>query len=119
HEFLRHWFTRNFNEYSSEIGYEFMLADGRHVSRQDFLEKIKPFFEAFTEFNNDGYNIDEIKFELHDEGRGLGHAEGMLKYDAVMESGEILHYEGPYKLYMSREKKWWTIFYFVMPGFEW
>jgi hypothetical protein len=119
HEFLQHWFTRDFNEYCSELGYEFMLADGRRLKRQDFFEKLKPFFDAFTAFKDDGYNIDEIKFELHDEGRGFGHAEGMLKYDAVMENGEIIHYEGPYKLYMSREDKWWTIFYFVMPGFEW
>ena len=119
HQFLQHWFTRDFNEYSSELGYEFMLADGRRLKRDELMNKLKPFFEAFTTFKDDGYNIDEIKFELHDEGRGLGHAAGMLKYDAVMENGEIIHYEGPYKLYMSREDKWWTIFYFVMPGFEW
>ena len=119
HEFLRHWFTRDFNEFSSELGYHFITANGRQLDRQAFMEKIKPFFDAFTEFKDDGYNIDEIKFELHDEGRGMGHAEGMLTYDAVMENGEIIHYEGPYKLYMSREDKWWTIFYFVMPGFEW
>ena len=119
HEFLLHWFTRDFNEYSTELGYEFMLADGRRLDRPAFTEKIKPFFDAFTEFKDDGYNIDEIKFELHDEGRGFGHSEGMLKYDAVMENGEKIHYEGPYKLYMSREDKLWTIFYFVMPGFEW
>ena len=119
HEFLQHWFTRDFNEYCTELGYEFMLADGRRLNRPAFFEKIKPFFEAFTEFKDDGYNIDDIKFELHDEDGGLGHAEGMLKYDAVMENGETIHYEGSYKLYMSRENKWWTIFYFVMPGFEW
>jgi hypothetical protein len=119
HEFLQHWFTRDFNEFSSELGYHFITADGRQLDRAAFMEKIKPFFDAFTEFKDDGYNIDEIKFELQDEGRGMGHAEGMLKYDAVMENGEIIHYEGPYKLYMSREDKWWTIFYFVMPGFAW
>lgn len=119
HEFLRHWFTRDFNEFCSELGYHFITADGRQLDREAFMKKIKPFFDAFTEFKDDGYNIDGIKFELHDEGRGMGHSEGMLKYDAVMESGEIIHYAGPYKLYMSREDKWWTIFYFVMPGFEW
>ena len=119
HEFLQHWFTGDFNEYSSELGYEFILADGRRLDRPAFMEKIKPFFDSFTEFKDDGYNIDEIKFELHEADRGLGHAEGMLKYNAVMENGEIIHYEGPYKLYMSREDKWWSIFYFVMPGFEW
>ncbi len=119
HEFFQHWFTRDFDEFSSELGYHFITSDGRQLDRQSFMEKIKPFFDAFTEFKNDRYNIDEIKFELYEDGRGMGHAEGMLTYDAVMENGEILKYEGPYKLYMQREDKWWNIFYFVMPGFEW
>ncbi len=119
HDFFRHWFTRDFDEFSSELAYLFITPDGRQLERPVFIEKIKPFFEAFIEFKNDGYNIDEIKFQLQDKGRGIGHIEGMLKYDAVMENGEIIHYEGPYKLYMSREDKWWSIFYFVMPGFEW
>ncbi len=29
HEFLLHWFTRSFNEYSSALGYEFITADDR------------------------------------------------------------------------------------------
>jgi hypothetical protein len=119
HEFLRHWFARNFDEYSSELAYQFITAGGERFDRKVFMEKIKPFFESFEAFRDDAYNIDEIKFELQDNDNGLGHAEGMLKYDAVMENGEIIHYEGPYKLYMQREDKWWTIFYFVMPGFEW
>jgi hypothetical protein len=119
HSFLQHWFTKRFDEYSSEIAWHLITADGQQLSKQDFLDKTKPFFEAFAEFKNDAYNIGEIKFELHEEGRGLGHAEGILKYDAIMENGEIINYQGPYKLYMQREEKWWTIFYFVIPGFKW
>jgi len=119
HEFLLHWFTRDFNEYSTELAFHFITAEGTQLGRQAFMEKIKPFFDSFSTFKDDGYSIDEIKFELHDADRGLGHAAGMLKYDAVMENGEIIHYEGPYQLYMQREDKWWTIFYFVIPGFAW
>jgi len=119
HEFLGHWFSRHFDEYSGEVSNEIITADGKIFSYKELLEKLQPFFESFTAFNDDAYNIDEIKFELDDTERGLGHAEGMLKYDAVMENGEVIHYEGPYKLYMQRQDKWWTIFYFVMPGFSW
>jgi len=119
HEFLQHWFTRDFNDHSTELGYEFVLPDGRQLNRDELINKLKPFFDAFTTFKDDAYNIDDIKFELHEEGHGLGHAEGMLKYDAVMENGEIIHYEGPYILYMLRQDKWWSIIYFVMPGFAW
>jgi len=119
HEFLRHWFTRNFNEYCTELGYHLITADGRQIEKEIVLQKIQVFFDAFIDFRDDGYNIHEIKFELHEDDYGLGHAEGMLKYDAVMGNGEIIHYEGPYKLYMQRADKWWNIFYFVMPGFAW
>jgi hypothetical protein len=119
HQFLQHWFKREFNKYCTELGYHLITADGKQMTRQELLDKLQPFFESFTAFNNDGYNVDDIKFELHDADAGMGHAEGMLKYDAVMENGEIVHYEGPYKLYMQRQDKWWTIFYFVMPGFSW
>ena len=119
HEFLRHWFTRSFDEFSTELDYHLITADGKPIEKEMVLKKIQIFFDAFDDFKDDGYNIDDIKFELHEEERGLGHAEGMLKYDAVMENGEIIHYEGPYKLYMRRENKWWSIFYFIMPGFTW
>jgi hypothetical protein len=119
HEFLQHWFTRSFGEFSTELDYHLITADGRQLEKGIVLQKIQIFFDAFTDFTDDGYNIDEIKFELDEDGSGLGHAEGMLKYDAVMENGEIIHYEGPYKLYMRRADKWWSIFYFVMPGFAW
>jgi hypothetical protein len=119
HEFLQHWFARDFNEYSTELAFNFITADCRQLKKDAVLGKMKLFFDAFENFKNDGYNIDEIKFELYDADNGMGHAEGMLKYDAVMDNGELIHYEGPYKLYMQRENKWWSIVYFVMPGFEW
>ncbi len=119
HAFLKNWFTRDFNEYSNELAYEFVTADGKQLDRKAFFEKLNMFFESFVAFKNDGYNIDEIKFELYDKDNGMGHAEGMLKYDAVIENDEVIHYEGPYKLYMQREDKYWSIMYFVLPGFVW
>ena len=56
---------------------------------------------------------------MKEEDSGFGFTEGMIKYDAVMENAEIIHYEGPYKLYMQRIDKYWDIFYFIMPGFAW
>ena len=119
HEFLGHWFSKGFDEYCSELAYNFIAADGMQLDREAFFKKVNMFFDSFVAFKNDGYNIDEIKFELNDNDAGMGHTEGILKYDAEMENGEILHYEGAYKLYMQREDKYWSINYFVMPGFVW
>jgi hypothetical protein len=120
HTFLKHWFSRSFNEYCTELSWHCTTSDGLHLTREDVINKMNIFFEAFEEFKDDGYNIDNTSFELLDDSqRGMGFAEGMLKYDAVMENGELIHYEGPYKLYMQMEDNWWSIFYFVMPGFKW
>ena len=119
HDFLGNWFGKTFNEYSSELAYQFINASGEQLDRDELFAKTNLFFDSFEAFENDGYNIDEIKFDLLPDGKGMGHAEGFLKYDAIMENRESLHFEAPFKLYMQREGKYWSIFYFVMPGFEW
>ena len=119
HQFLANWFSKNFNEYSSELAYQFVTAEGKQLNREELFLKINLFFDAFEVFENNGYNIDEIKFDLLPDGNGVGHAEGYLKYDARLENRESIHFEAPFKLYMQREGKYWSIFYFVMPGFKW
>lgn len=118
HTFLRNWFARKFNEYCTELSWHCITAEGEQMSREDIIARMNIFFEAFSHFKDDSYSIDNISFELQEE-RGMGFAEGMLKYDAEMDNGEVLHYKGPYKLYMQLEDNWWSIFYFIMPGFKW
>lgn len=119
HAFLQSWFNRKFTEYSTELSPNFITADGIQMTREDVIGAMNIFFEAFYNFKDDGYNIDNVNFDLQETGEGMGFAEGMLKYDAVMDNGEAIRYEGPYKLYMQLEYNWWSIFYFVMPGFKW
>jgi hypothetical protein len=43
-----------------------------------------------------------------------------VKYNAILENGEIIHIEGPFKLYFqTQDSSWWDIFFFYWPGFEW
>lgn len=119
-DFLRNWFRKEFNEYSFELNSEFILADGRRLSREDVIVKIQHLFDCFSSFTNCKVAMHEVKFEWNDETQmGLGHAEGAVKYDAVLPSGETMSMEGPFKLYLSNDDRWWSIFYFVFPGFEW
>lgn len=119
-DFLRDWFRKEFNEFSSELGYQFILADGQILTREQTLTKIQNLFDCYTSFSNCQMALQEIKFQWNDETQtGIGHAEGGVRYDAVLESGETVHFEGPFKLYLSNEGGWWSIFYFIFPGFEW
>jgi hypothetical protein len=120
HSFLHNWFGRKFTEYCTELSWHCITDEGIQLTREDVIGKMNIFFEAFEQFKDDGYNINNTSFELQEEvDKGMGFAEGMLKYDAVLDNGDIIHYEGPYKLYLQLEDGWWSIFYFVMPGFKW
>jgi hypothetical protein len=120
HSFLHNWFGKKFTEYCTELSWHCITAEGVQLTREDIVAKMNIFFEAFDQFQDDGYNINNISFELQEDGdKGMGFAEGTLKYDAVLENGEIIQYKGAYKLYLQLEDGWWSIFYFVMPGFKW
>ena len=120
HSFLHNWFGRKFTEYCTELSWHCITDEGIQLTREDIIGKMNIFFEAFEQFKDDGYNINNTSFELQEEvDKGMGFAEGLLKYDAVLDNGDIIHYEGPYKLYLQFEDGWWSIFYFVMPGFKW
>jgi hypothetical protein len=118
-EFMEHWFTREFTEHSYELANPMITADGKVIPLPEVFKKISLFFEAFEDFKNHKFMIGEVSFELHGDDGGMGHAEGLVKYDAVLDNGEVVHFEGGYKLYMQRQGNWWDIFYFVMPGFNW
>ncbi|MEI6947493.1 hypothetical protein V9K67_09895 [Paraflavisolibacter sp. H34] len=119
-EFFNDWFERRMNEYSWELGQNFVLPDARQLGREQVLAKLKAFFDAFPVFSEPAYQVDEIAFQWNEEAKtGLGHVEGTVHYSAQMESGEEVEWEGPFKLYLSNDQGWWSIFYFIMPGFNW
>jgi len=116
-EFLSEWFKQSFDENSWELADHFVLPNRRVLSKKDIVAQLKNIFDAYEAFTNEDYFIKEIKFELNENG-GLGHAEGGVKYDAVLESGETIVIQGGFKLYLSNENGWWSIFHIVFPGFK-
>lgn len=118
-QFMEHWFAREFDEHSYELANPMITAEGKVMPLPDLFKKMSLFFEAFEDFKNHKFMIGEVSFELQGEDNGMGHSEGLVKYDAVLDNGEVIHFEGGYKLYMQRQDNWWDIFYFVMPGFNW
>ncbi len=119
-EFLKHWFEKSFDAHSFELSTELITADGKRFYREQVIEKLWNCLNSYKNFSNIKFSGSDTSFEWDDkEQKGMGHAEGMFKYDTEIESGEILHIEGPFKLYMINENGYWQIFYFVFPGFAW
>jgi hypothetical protein len=119
HEFMKQWFAREFTEQSYELADPMVTADGKVMPLKKVFKKMSLFFDAFEAFKNDDFSIEDVHFEVYEDGNGMGHSEGIVKYDAMLDNGEAIHFEGGYKLYMQRGDNWWDIFYFVMPGFNW
>jgi len=119
HQFLEHWFNREFNNYHIELARKIIMPKEIEITREEFIIKSNLFFESFRGFQNTAFQVNEIKYELSEGQTGFGNSEGILKYEAVLETGEIIIFEGPFKLYMSLEYNYWSIFSFVMPGFLW
>jgi hypothetical protein len=116
-EFIKEWFERSINERSWELADHFILPDRTILPKAEVVAKMQRIFEAYTGFVDCKYKIIESGFELNDDS-GVGHAGGAVKYDAVLENGEQVRIGGPFKLYMSNEGGWWSIFHIVFPGFK-
>lgn len=119
-EFIESWLNHQIDEDSWELAPSFILPDGTVLSKQEVLYKINTVFASYPHFCDSSYSFAEIKFELKEKRQtGIGYAAGFITYTAVMENGENVRVEGPFKICLSMEYKWWSIFYFVFPGFNW
>ena len=119
-EFLTQWFSRQLGEYNWQLADPFIHPDSREFAKEYVLKRIKNMFDAYVLFKECSYLINNIQFEWSDEKQcGKGFANGIVKYDAQTEAGEVIQYEGPFEFYLSNSGTWWSIFYFVFPGFSW
>jgi hypothetical protein len=119
-DFLDHWFEKSFDEDCVEFADPIVTANGIIYSRNEVILKLRKCLDSYKEFMNIKFMGSDTSFDWDEIGKkGMGHAEGMFKYDAEIENGELIRIEGPFKLYMINEDGTWRIFYFVFPGFAW
>ncbi|MEO6167609.1 MAG: hypothetical protein ABIO46_14470 [Chitinophagales bacterium] len=118
-DFMHAWLQRTTEYANHYLAKAFIQPNGKVCLLEQLTLRLQQLFDSYKAFENFDYKIFEIKFQLHpdQEPRGLGHAEGIVKYDAILENGERKSVEGPFKLYLVLEHDWWSIFYFVMEGF--
>jgi hypothetical protein len=119
-EFLSQWFGKQINEYSWQLADPFIHPDSREIPKQSVLKKIRAIFDSYSAFLNCEYLVSKLQFEWNQAAQtGTAFVEGRVRYDARLESGEIQHVEGCFELYFSNPGNWWSIFYFVFPGYNW
>jgi len=116
-DFITGWFNKSLDEKSPELGDGFIQPDGKLLSKEAVVARIKRIFERCTAFTDEKYEFFDIGFQL-DGPTGMGHAEGGVKYLALLDTGETIPIGGAFKLYMSLDYGWWNIVHIVFPGFQ-
>jgi hypothetical protein len=120
-DFLEMWLSKSIDEESFIFGKELVSKDHGVYSKPQFFSIIHNIFDAYLSFDNGQYKITVISFEEVNDGtevRGLGFAEGMIRYDATLESKEVQYIDEPFKIYMVQADMDWEIMSMVMPGLE-
>jgi hypothetical protein len=117
-DFMANWFDQSFNDDSVILGVEFYLPGNEVMLRNELLKKFRLIFESYVGFENEEFKPGSISFTL--EGKfPQGQSNGVVSYDARLENGEIIHFEGRYILYMQNLFGFWQVSYFEFPGFKW
>jgi hypothetical protein len=123
--FLKNWFEQSFDESTTVLADQlFLLTDHTQppvlISKEEVVQRMRMIFDSYQKFDDCKLALMDIAFQWDDvNGRGVGHSEGGVKYDAVLENGTIEKIEGPFKLYFSCEFGVWEVMHFVFPQFKW
>lgn len=116
-EFLNGWFDQNLDKTSWELADDFILPNRRTIKCSRVIETLKEFFECYHRFIDCTYTIENIHFEFN-AAVGMGSAQGHVAYTGVLDNAENIVFEGEFKLFLCCEYGWWSICYFIFPGFE-
>jgi len=121
-KFLADWFVRKTEAAKWYMDDQFLQPDGKVFTKDEMIASFKKVFAAYIAFEDCGYAMDGVQFDLNATGKagneGMGFAEGMVKYTAILENGEKVPVEGPFKFYYSRNNDRWRIFFFYLTGFN-
>lgn len=116
-KFISAWFRQEKEHLLFSLADELILPDGGIWNKDRVMDKLTKIFDRYPHFKNGRYIIANINFELQEDA-GMAYAEGIMKYTAFTEDQDKIQLEGPFKLYFTLEYEWWSVYYFVLPGFE-
>ncbi|CAN5552529.1 hypothetical protein BH10BAC3_BH10BAC3_30060 [soil metagenome] len=122
--FLEGWFEKDVEKCASAASKELILNNGDLFPQENFTKKLQLVFDSFESFEETDFFISETSYdkqEPDDDSNqlALGYVEGGIRFKGILENGEVMPFAGPFKFYMECNYDYWTILYFVMPGWKW
>lgn len=119
-EFLSHWFSKKLDEYNLQLADVLLLPDSSRVDKRFVLKKVDNISKSYQSYSNCEYLVSQMEYEWDKSSdRGRAVVFGKVRYGATLESGEVVHIAGDFEFYLSNTSGWWSIYYFVFPGFDW
>lgn len=116
--FLQSWIKNEPGKYPFELISHAILPDGRLLSQEELIRKIKRQRKSYGTMQDLIYNIHNRSHEWAPEGLGMGFTEGWLTYRAETKDGEKV-IQGPFKFYFCKQADYWQLAFFYLPGFNW
>ena len=100
---------------------ETLDGSGKQYTKAEVLTRIHHIFEAFLGFEGGAAEITSIVFEEHPEDpdlQGTGYAEGVIRYDAQLESRETQEVNENFRFDVVLREGYWVINGIRMPGLQ-
>ncbi len=98
---------------------ETLDGSGKQYTKAEVLTRIHHIFDAFLSFDEGAAEITSIVFEEHPDDpavQGTGYAEGVISYDAQLESRETQEVKDTFRLDVALREGYWVINGIRMPG---
>ena len=96
---------------------ETVWATNGNLTRKEVTQKLRNVLDCYTAIKTEAIKITDIRV-VEDKKSSCGVVEGYIKYNATLESHEVLSFEGPFRIFQMLEDKEWLIKMFYMPGVE-
>ncbi len=116
--FINSWFKQSIDDTTEGLSDLFILPQGKTLDHKSVIKKINIFFDSYPKFVGGRFDIIDSDFELTNNGKGFGFAEGALGYRAVLSNAESKIISGPFKLYFALQNGTWKIVNMDFPGFN-
>lgn len=121
-KFMESWFQRDTEKCLELVSKQLILEDGHFLELEDLEKKLQYFFDSFKELEESEFFISETSYDKQedaDELLMLGYVAGGIHCNAILENGEKIACDGPFKFYLEYVADKWSIMYFVLPGWKW
>jgi hypothetical protein len=88
-----------------------------NLTRKEVTQKLRNVLDCYTSIQTEAIKITDIRV-VEDKKSSGGMVEGYIKYNATLESHEVVPIIGPFSIFHMKEGNEWLIKMFDMPGFE-